>query len=45
MEIVFIATEFVDGRTLGELISEGSLTVEKSIDIAKQVATALSAAP
>jgi serine/threonine protein kinase len=40
----FIATEFVDGRTLGELISEGSLTVDKSIDIAKQVATALSAA-
>jgi len=40
----FIATEFVDGRTLGELIGEGTLTVEKSIDIAKQVATALSAA-
>jgi len=40
----FIATEFVDGLTLRELIDRGSLPVEKCIDIAKQVATALSAA-
>ena len=40
----FIATEFVDGLTLRELIDRSSLSIEKCIDIAKQVATALSAA-
>ena len=40
----FIATEFVDGLTLRELIDRSSLSIEKCLDIAKQVATALSAA-
>jgi serine/threonine protein kinase len=40
----FIATEFVDGLTLRELMDRSSISIEKCIDIAKQVATALSAA-
>src|SRR5262245_34514263 len=40
----FIAIEYVNGYTLRELISRGSLTIRDSLDIAKQVASALSAA-
>lgn len=40
----FMATEFVDGQTLRNLISEGSLSLHKQIDIAVQIAEALFAA-
>ncbi len=40
----FIATEFVDGRTLRELIDDNAISMGQSLDVAKQVATALSAA-
>jgi serine/threonine protein kinase len=40
----FIATEFIDGRTLRELIAERSLALDEILDIARQVASALSAA-
>ncbi|HUQ34581.1 MAG TPA: serine/threonine-protein kinase, partial [Pyrinomonadaceae bacterium] len=40
----FIATEFIDGRTLRELIAERSLALEEILDIAVQVASALAAA-
>jgi serine/threonine protein kinase len=43
-EVYFIATEFIDGRTLRELISEGSLSLAEILDIITQVASALSAA-
>ncbi|HKO99459.1 MAG TPA: serine/threonine-protein kinase [Pyrinomonadaceae bacterium] len=40
----FIAAEFVDGQLLRELIEQGSLSLEESIDIVSQVAAALSVA-
>jgi serine/threonine protein kinase len=40
----FIATEFIDGRTLRELIAERSLALEEILDIAVQVASGLAAA-
>jgi serine/threonine protein kinase len=40
----FIATEFIDGRTLRELIEEKSLSLEEILDIAIQIASALAAA-
>ena len=40
----FIATEFIDGQTLRERLRDGRLTVNDSLDIAIQTATALSAA-
>jgi serine/threonine protein kinase len=40
----FIATEFIDGRTLRELIAERSLALDEILDIAVQVASALAAA-
>lgn len=40
----FIATEFIEGKTLREAINERSLTLEQILDIAAQVATALCAA-
>ncbi len=40
----FIATEFVDGETLRQYTSHTRLTVAESVDIAIQVASALSAA-
>jgi eukaryotic-like serine/threonine-protein kinase len=40
----FIATEFVEGDTLRELIKRGRLTLNKAIGIAGQIASALSAA-
>ncbi|MGI9065056.1 MAG: protein kinase domain-containing protein [Pyrinomonadaceae bacterium] len=43
-EFRFIATEFIDGQTIRELIAKGDLRVEKILDISEQVAFALSAA-
>ncbi len=40
----FIATEFIDGETLRERQSKGSLRLAESLDIATQIASALSAA-
>ncbi len=40
----FIAAEFVDGKTLRERMMEEGLTIERAIDIALQVASALSTA-
>ena len=40
----FIATEFVDGQTLQELIRRGPIATERAIEIGSQIASALSAA-
>ena len=40
----FLATEYVEGQTLRELIAQGPLSVAKALDIAAQTASALSAA-
>ena len=40
----FIATEFIDGKTIQELISQGELTLGEVLDIGIQVASALAAA-
>lgn len=40
----YIATEFVDGQTLQELIRGGPLTAERAIEIAIQIGSALAAA-
>ena len=40
----FIATEFIDGQTIRELIANADLSVEEILDVAEQVAFALSAA-
>ncbi len=40
----FIATEFVDGQTLRELITERALSLTEVVDVAVQVASALQAA-
>ncbi|NNE99403.1 MAG: protein kinase [Pyrinomonadaceae bacterium] len=40
----FIATEYIEGKTLRQSMKEGSLTFDESINIAVQVATALNAA-
>jgi len=40
----FIATEFIDGKTIRELIAQADLSVEEILDVAEQVAFALSAA-
>ncbi len=40
----FIATEYIDGQTLRELIEQSSLPVVEILDIAEQVASALAAA-
>src|SRR6185436_1205725 len=40
----FIATEFIDGQTIRELIANGDLAFAEIIDVAEQVAFALSAA-
>jgi serine/threonine protein kinase len=40
----FIATEFVDGRTLRHLIADGGMKVPEILDVAVQVANALAAA-
>ncbi|HEV7859098.1 MAG TPA: serine/threonine-protein kinase [Pyrinomonadaceae bacterium] len=43
-EIRFIATEFIDGQTIRELIARGDLSLAEVLDIALQVAFALNAA-
>src|SRR6185369_13369441 len=43
-DLHFIATEFIEGETLRELINRNELTVERSLDIAEQVCSALVAA-
>jgi serine/threonine protein kinase len=40
----FIATEFIDGQTIRELIANGDLSFAEILDVAEQVAFALSAA-
>ena len=40
----FIATEFIEGQTIRELITNGDLSVAEVLDVAEQVAFALSAA-
>jgi serine/threonine protein kinase len=40
----FIATEFIDGQTLRHLIAQQDLTLEETLDIATQVAAALTVA-
>jgi serine/threonine protein kinase len=40
----FIATEFIDGQTIRELITAGGLSLAEVLDISVQVAAALSAA-
>ncbi len=43
-DVKYIVTEFVDGMTLRELLSEGGLPIGRVLDIAIQIASALSAA-
>src|SRR5262249_43175585 len=40
----FIATEFIEGRTLGALIRNGGMKLGEALEVATQVASALSAA-
>src|SRR5262245_37015915 len=40
----FIATEFIEGRTLGALIRSGEMKLREALEVAVQVASALSAA-
>src|SRR5262245_523137 len=40
----FIATEFIEGRTLGALIRSGEVKLGEALEVAMQVASALSAA-
>jgi predicted Ser/Thr protein kinase len=42
--IYFIATEFIDGATIRELIAHDDLTSDQILDIAEQVSSALAAA-
>jgi serine/threonine protein kinase len=42
--INFLATEYVDGRTLREVMAEGPLSLSRAIDITIQIAFALAAA-
>ncbi len=43
-DVRFIATEFIDGQTLRELIERGDLPIEEILDIAAQIANGLTAA-
>jgi hypothetical protein len=43
-EVDYMATEFVEGATVRRLLGEGALALPRALDIAAQVATALSAA-
>ncbi|NJM53497.1 MAG: serine/threonine protein kinase [Blastocatellia bacterium] len=40
----FIATEYIEGKTLRQLIQEGNLTISQGVDIGSQVCAALSTA-
>ena len=42
--VYFIATEFIDGKTIGELIREGKLSLDEVLDCIEQVASALTVA-
>lgn len=42
--VYFIATEFIDGQTIRELIKQQKLSVEDTLDCVEQVASALSVA-
>src|SRR5215471_14894621 len=42
--LYFIATEFIEGRTLRELIRDGGMKLGEALEVAMQVASALSAA-
>jgi len=42
--VYFIATEFIDGKTIGELMREQSLSLEETLDCVYQVASALAVA-
>src|SRR5688572_26562624 len=42
--IYFIATEFIDGKTIGELMREEELSLEEILDCVEQVASALAVA-
>jgi len=42
--IYFIATEFIDGKTIGELMREQELSLEEVLDCVEQVASALAVA-
>ena len=43
-EVRFIATEFIDGQTIRELIAQEELSLEQVLDIGEQVASALTSA-
>jgi eukaryotic-like serine/threonine-protein kinase len=43
-DVHFIATEFIDGQTLRELIAESKLTLRDALDLATQIASAMAAA-
>ncbi len=42
--VYFIATEFIDGQTIRELIKQQQLTLDEVLDVVEQVASALSVA-
>jgi len=42
--VYFIATEFIDGKTIGELMREQKLSLEEILDCVEQVASALAVA-
>ncbi|HEU0251744.1 MAG TPA: serine/threonine-protein kinase [Pyrinomonadaceae bacterium] len=42
--VYFIATEFIDGQTIRELIKERELSLEEVLEIVEQIASALSSA-
>ncbi|MDQ2977409.1 MAG: protein kinase [Acidobacteriota bacterium] len=43
-EVRFIATEFIDGQTIRELIAQEELSLDQILDIGEQVASALASA-
>jgi serine/threonine protein kinase len=42
--VYFIATEFIDGKTIGELLRERALSLDEVLDCVEQVASALAVA-
>src|SRR5262245_30174498 len=43
-EVHFIATEFIDGKTLRKVFADSNFTIRNALDIATQIASALAAA-
>lgn len=43
-EVQYIATEYIEGKTLREVMGENSITLDKTLDIISQVVTAVQAA-